>query len=73
MGPAQFLATNYPPSGICLGYTDLAFTEDVGKRFESYGWRVLTVDGGDDDLDAISKALEEAKNSRDKPTLIKIR
>lgn len=29
------------------GDTAVAFTEDVGKRFESYGWQVLHVDNGD--------------------------
>lgn len=54
------------------GTTELAFTEDVLKRFDAYGWNVLSVDGGDHDLDAITKALESAKKS-DKPTLIRLR
>ncbi|KAG5458034.1 MAG: Transketolase, thiamine diphosphate binding domain-containing protein [Olpidium bornovanus] len=52
--------------------TDLAFSEDVGKRFEAYGWKVLNVNGGDHDVEAVAKAVEEAKRSTDRPTLIKI-
>jgi len=43
------------------GSTDLAFTEDVGKRYEAYGWHVLTVENGDTDLDAIDAALKAAQ------------
>ncbi len=50
------------------GSTDLAFTEDVPKRFESYGWRVLRVNDGND-YKQVLDALEQAKES-DKPTLI---
>ena len=32
----------YDDNGITIdGHTDLSFTEDVGKRFEGYGWQVL--------------------------------
>ena len=55
------------------GSTDLAFTEDVGKRYEAYGWHVLVVEDGNTDLDAIHKAIETAKSVTDKPTLIKVR
>ncbi|KFE68675.1 transketolase [Hyalangium minutum] len=51
------------------GSTDLAFTEDVGKRFEAYGWRVLHVDDAND-LAALSKAYRTFKEQRGKPTLI---
>jgi transketolase len=54
------------------GSTDVAFTEDVSKRFESYGWHVLHVKDGNTDLAAIAKALEEAKAVTDKPTMIKV-
>lgn len=53
------------------GNTNVSFDEDVGKRYEAYGWEVLSVENGNDDLDSISKALEQAKRS-DKPTLIKL-
>ncbi len=55
------------------GSTDLAFTEDVGKRFEAYGWHVQVVEDGNTDLDAIQKAIEEAKAVTDKPSMIKVR
>lgn len=55
------------------GSTDLAFTEDVGKRFEAYGWHVLTVEDGNTDLEAIHKAIEAAKAVTDKPSMIKVR
>lgn len=54
------------------GSTDLAFTEDVGKRFEAYGWHVLEVKEGNQDLDSIHKAIEQAKQVTDKPSLIKV-
>ncbi len=54
------------------GSTDVAFTEDVSKRFEAYGWQVLHVEDGNDDLGAIAAAIEEAKKVTDKPTMIKV-
>ena len=42
------------------GSTDLAFTEDRGKRFEAYGWQVLYVVDGND-VDEIDRALKSAK------------
>ncbi|MDX2214043.1 MAG: transketolase [Oculatellaceae cyanobacterium bins.114] len=54
------------------GSTDISFTEDVGKRFEAYGWHVLHVENGNDDLDAIHKAIEAAKAVTDKPSMIKV-
>ncbi|WP_353931696.1 transketolase [Okeanomitos corallinicola TIOX110] len=54
------------------GSTDVAFTEDVSKRFESYGWHVLHVENGNTDLGAIAKAIESAKAVTDKPTMIKV-
>ncbi|KAK1967408.1 transketolase [Colletotrichum sublineola] len=55
------------------GDTNVAFTEDVVKRYESFGWEVLIVDDGDNDLDSIEKAIAQAQKSKDKPTLIKLR
>ncbi|URD52134.1 transketolase [Chroococcidiopsis sp. CCNUC1] len=55
------------------GSTDLAFTEDVGKRFEAYNWHVQVVEDGNTDLDGIQKAIEAAKAVTDKPSLIKVR
>lgn len=54
------------------GSTDISFTEDVGKRFEAYGWHVQHVENGNTDLDGIQKAIEAAKAVTDKPSLIKV-
>jgi transketolase len=54
------------------GSTDLAFTEDVAKRFEAYGWHVQHVSDGNTNLDAIADAIEAAKAVTDKPSLIKV-
>jgi len=64
----------YDDNGITIdGHTDLSFTEDVGKRFEAYGWQVITVTDGNTDVAAIRKAIAEAKACTDKPTLIKVK
>jgi len=44
------------------GSTSIAFTEDVAKRFEAYGWHVLRVTNGND-VDALDAAVEEAKRT----------
>ncbi|MBN2168526.1 MAG: transketolase, partial [Actinobacteria bacterium] len=54
------------------GSTDLSFTEDVGRRFEAYGWEVLRV-GDANDLEAVDKAIEKAKANKDAPSLIMVR
>jgi transketolase len=54
------------------GCTELAFTEDVGLRFEAYGWQVLTVTDGND-LAAIDRAITAAVAETGRPTLIKVR
>jgi transketolase len=54
------------------GCTDLTFTEDVGLRFEAYGWQVLTVDDGND-LAAIDQALAAARAETSRPSLIRVR
>jgi transketolase len=54
------------------GSTDISFTEDVGMRFEAYGWHVIHVEDGNTDLAGIQKAIEDAKAVTDKPTLIKV-
>lgn len=60
----------YDSNNISIeGSTNIAFTEDVGKRFEAYGWQVLRVDDGND-IDSIGKAIEKAKVVTDKPSLI---
>jgi transketolase len=52
--------------------TEVSFTEDVKKRFESYGWQVLEVKDGDNDIDGIRKALKAAEEQTARPTLIDI-
>ena len=54
------------------GSTDVSFTEDVAKRFEAYGWHVQHVEDGNNDLEAIAKAIEAAKAVTDKPSMIKV-
>jgi transketolase len=54
------------------GDTSVSFTEDVLKRYESYGWHVQHVAEGNTDVDGIAKAILAAKAVSDKPSLIKI-
>src|ERR671938_412993 len=54
------------------GFTSLAFSEDVPKRFEAYGWHTQTVEDGND-LDAIEKAIREAQAVTDRPSLISVK
>jgi transketolase len=54
------------------GPTDLAFTENVPKRFEAYGWHTSTVEDGND-LDAIGRAISEAQGVADRPSLISVK
>ncbi len=50
------------------GNTDIAFKEDVGKRFEAYGWQVIRLKDGND-VDAVCAAIEDGKKDP-RPTLI---
>jgi len=50
------------------GSTSLAFTENVGQRFEAYGWHVQRVDGND--LKGVEAALSAAQAERERPSLI---
>jgi transketolase len=62
----------YDDNKISLdGPTSLHFSEDVGKRFEAYGWHVQKVDRGDTDTDAIDKAIAAAK-ADPRPSLIMV-
>src|SRR5881394_2338810 len=54
------------------GFTDLAFSEDVPKRFEAYGWHTSTVADGND-LAAIEAAVRDAQSVGDRPSLISIK
>ena len=51
------------------GATDLAFDEDVGLRFDAYGWNVIHVDDANDTA-ALTRAIETFKATTDKPTFI---
>ncbi|KAJ7007487.1 transketolase chloroplastic-like [Populus alba x Populus x berolinensis] len=54
------------------GDTEIAFTEDVDKRFEGLGWHVIWVKNGNTGYDEIRAAIKEAKAVKDKPTMIKV-
>ena len=54
------------------GETSMAFSEDVGKRFEAYGWHVQDV-GEDLSLDRLTGAAEAAQDVPDRPSLVIVR
>ena len=54
------------------GGTDLAFDEDVVRRFEAYGWNTVTVADAED-VEAFADAVEQFRATTDKPTLIEVR
>ena len=54
------------------GSTDIAFTENVQKRMEAFGFQTITVEDGND-LEAIGKAIEEAKADKTRPSFITVR
>ena len=59
----------YDQNSICLdGPTSKCFTEDVGKRFQAYGWHTRSIDGND--LEAVTSALEEAARETSRPSLV---
>ena len=63
----------YDSNRISLdGATDMSFTEDVASRFKAYGWHVLRVTDGND-ANAITWALQGAKEDASAPTLIEVR
>lgn len=67
------LVVLYDSNNITIeGDTEAAFTENVRARYEALGWNTLYVEDGND-IEAISKAIAEAKKSTDKPTLIEIK
>jgi len=55
------------------GSTDLAFREDTAGRFRAYGWNVLSVADGNNDLAGLSAAIEVAFSERERPTLVIVR
>ena len=54
------------------GHTALAFTEDVCRRFDAYGWHTQAVEDAND-LGALSRAIEKAIAENDRPSLIRVR
>lgn len=63
----------YDSNNITIeGNTDLAFTEDVNKRMEAFGFHTLTVEDGNN-LEEISKAIELAKSEKTKPSFITVK
>lgn len=52
--------------------TDIAFSEDVAKRYEAYGWHVQTVDSGED-VAALERALIAAREETSRPSLVLVR
>ena len=62
----------YDSNNITIeGSTDIAFTEDVVKRMQAFGFQTIEVENGND-LSAIAKAISEAKAEKDRPSFIKI-
>lgn len=65
------LITIYDSNKIQIdGETNLAFTEDVAKRFESLGWHVINDVNGDSDIKGIVSSIEAAQKVTDKPSII---
>ena len=63
----------YDSNSISIeGSTNIAFTESVEKRFEAFGFQTIMVEDGND-LDAIGKAIEEAKADTIRPSLITVK
>ena len=62
----------YDPNNISIeGSTDIAFTENVVEKFKAFGFQTIEVSDGTD-LEAIGKAIEEAKADKSRPSLIKV-
>lgn len=67
------LVVLYDSNDISLdGDLDKSFSESVADRFKAYGWQYILVKDGND-LAEIEKAIEEAKNDQDRPTLIEVK
>ena len=63
----------YDSNNISIeGGTDIAFTENVQKRMEAFGFQTITVEDGTD-LDAIGKAIEVAKADKKRPSFITVK
>ena len=55
------------------GETDLAYSDNVPKRFEGYNWHVIDIGENANNLEVISNAIKEAQSVADKPSLIIVR
>lgn len=55
------------------GKTHLTFSENVAARFEALGWHVQTIQDGDHDLEGISRAIDNARQETEKPSLIVVK
>lgn len=63
----------YDSNDISLdGPTSKSFTENVGQRFEAYGWEHILVKDGND-LEEVNAAIEKAKANSDQPSLIEVK
>jgi transketolase len=64
----------YDANDVTLdGPASMHFSEDVGARYEAYGWHVQTVEDGDHDLEAIDRALTAAREETERPSLIVVK
>ncbi|WP_448946143.1 transketolase [Lachnoanaerobaculum sp.] len=62
----------YDSNGISIeGSTDIAFTENVVDRMKAFGFQTIEVEDGND-IEAIGKAIEEAKADKERPSFIKV-
>ncbi|MBS6727922.1 MAG: transketolase [Lachnospiraceae bacterium oral taxon 082] len=62
----------YDSNGISIeGSTDIAFTENVVERMKAFGFQTIEVKDGND-IEAIGKAIEEAKADKERPSFIKV-
>ncbi len=67
------LVVLYDSNDISLdGDLDMSFSENIRKRFESYGWNYIHVADGND-IARVSEAIEEAKNNTGGPTIIEVK
>ncbi|TLG74350.1 transketolase [Culicoidibacter larvae] len=67
------LVVLYDSNDICLdGTTSDSFTENVRARYDAYGWQTILVEDGND-IEAIDKAIIEAKKDTSRPTLIEVK
>jgi transketolase len=81
-GEAASIAGHLKLSNLCWiyddntvtieGHTDLAFSEDVVRRFQAYGWATLEVADAND-CEALAQAVETFRKTQDRPTLIRVK